>query len=150
MRIWILSSNIIKIISSFRSSALCLMPPQFNQRVGKWTHEPRCNLNHKKHLSNTYACTFIFSIKLFRKYKNLFTSLHTQPKPKNIITIAYLLYCIVIYFTILHIIFTFTYIHTLCLTTTRWSWGHKNEELFCRLLEEEQVELFRLYPESSI
>jgi hypothetical protein len=68
--------------------------------------------------------------------------LHTQLKPKNIITIAYLLYYIVIYFTVLHIIFYFTYIQTLCLTTTRWSWKHKTEELFCRLLEQERVELF--------
>jgi hypothetical protein len=76
--------------------------------------------------------------------------LHTQQKPKNIITTSYLLYCIVIYFTVLHIIFTFTYIHTLCLTTTRWSWGHMNEELFCRLLEEERQEIFWLFPKSSI
>jgi hypothetical protein len=93
---------------------------------------------------------FYFSTKLFQKYKNIFTSLHIQPKPKNIITASYLLSCIIIYFTVLHIIFTFTYIHTLCLTTTRWSWGHKNEELFCRLLEEERQELFRLFSESSI
>jgi hypothetical protein len=45
---------------------------------------------------------------------------------------------------------SFTYIHTLCLTTTRWSWGHKNEELFCRLLEEERAELYRMFPESLI
>jgi hypothetical protein len=41
----------------------------------------------------------------------MFTSLHTQPKPKNIITTSYLLYCIVIYFTVLHIIFYF-YLHS--------------------------------------
>jgi hypothetical protein len=87
------------------------MPPQFNKRVGKWTYEPRSNLNHKKHISKAFAYTFIFSIKLFRKYKNIITSLHTQPKPKNIIPIAYLLYCIVIYFTGLayHIYF---YLHS--------------------------------------
>jgi hypothetical protein len=90
MPIWILSSNIIKIISTFWSSPLRLMPPQFNERVGKWVHEPRSNLNHKKHLSNTFACTFIFSTKLFRKYKKIFTSLHTQPKPKNIIHIYFI------------------------------------------------------------
>jgi hypothetical protein len=146
MPIWILSSNIIKIMSMFRSSALRLMPPQFNKRVGKWTHEDRSNLNHKKHLPNIYICTFIFSTKLFRKYKNIFTSLHTQQKPKNIITASYLLYCIVIYFTVLHIIFTFTYIHTLCLTTTRWSWEHKNAELFCWLLKEERQEFFDCSP----
>jgi hypothetical protein len=150
MPIWILSSNIIKIMWTFWSSALRLMPLQFNKKVGKCTHEPRSNLNHKKYISNTFACTFIFSTKLFWKYKNILTSLHTQPKFKNIILIAYLLYCIVIYFTILHIIFTFTYIHTLCLTTTRWSWGHKNEELVWRLLEEERAELFWLFPESLI
>jgi hypothetical protein len=82
--------------------------------------------------------------------KNIFTSLDTQLKPKNIITASYLFYCINIYFTVLHIIFTFIYIHTLCLITTRQSWGHKNEELFCRLLEEERQELFLLFSENSI
>jgi hypothetical protein len=37
--------------------------------------------------------------------------LHTQPKPINIITASYLLYCIVIYFTVLHILFYF-YLHS--------------------------------------
>jgi hypothetical protein len=114
MPIWILSSNIIRIISTFRPSALCLMPPQLHERVGKWTHEPRSNLNHKKHFFDTFICTFIFSTKLFQKYKNIFTSLHTHTKPKNIITASYiyLLYCIVIYFTVLHIIFSFyLYLH---------------------------------------
>jgi hypothetical protein len=115
MHIWILSSNKIKIMSTFWSSVLRLMPQQFNERIGKWTHEPRSNFHHMKHLFNTFICTFIFSTKLFWKYKNIFTSLHAQPKPKNIITIAYLLYCIVIYFTVLHIIFTW-------LTFTSCAW----------------------------
>jgi hypothetical protein len=46
--------------------------------------------------------------------------------------------------------FYFTYIYTLCLTTTRWSWGHKTRKLFCRLLESEQRELSQLFPESYI
>jgi hypothetical protein len=150
MPIQILSSNIIRIMSTFRSSVLRIMSPQLNERVGKWTNKPQSNLNHKKHISNTFICTFIFSNKLFQKYKNIFTSLHTQIKPKNIITASYLLYCIIIYFTLLHIIFNFTYIHALCLTTTRWSWRHKNKEFFCRLLEEERQELFWLFPESLI
>jgi hypothetical protein len=94
MSIWILSSNMIKIMSTFRSSALCLMPPQLHERVGKWTHEPRSNLNNKKHLSDTFICTFIFSTKLFWKYKNIFTYLHTHIKPKNFIAASYLPYCI--------------------------------------------------------
>jgi hypothetical protein len=134
----------------FRSSILRLMPPQLRERVGKWTHEHRSNFNHKKHLSDTFTRSFIFSTILFRKYKNTFTFFHTQPKPKNTITALYLLYCIVIYFIIFVIIFHFTYFYTLCLTTTRWSWGHKTRRLFCRLLEEERAEIFRLFPESSI
>jgi hypothetical protein len=98
-------------MSTFQSSTLHLMPPQLRERVGKCTHEPRSNLNHKKHLSNTFTRTFIFSIILFRKYKNVFTILHAQPKPKNIITASYLLYFIVIYFIAFVIIFYF-YLHS--------------------------------------
>jgi hypothetical protein len=85
--------NIIKIMSTFRSSNLRLMPPQHHERVGKWTHKPRFNLNHKKHLSNAFTHSFIFNIILFRKYKNIFTFLHTQLKPKITITASYLFYC---------------------------------------------------------
>jgi hypothetical protein len=74
------------------------MLPQLCERVGKWTHEPRSNFNYKKHLFDAFTHFFIFSTILFWKYKNIFTFLHTQPKPKNTITASYLLYCIVIYF----------------------------------------------------
>jgi hypothetical protein len=101
-----------------------------------------------------FICTFIFSTKLFRKYKYIFTSLHTHTKPKNTFTTFYKLHTSIVYlsriiFILLHILFLLTFT-TLCLTITRWSWGYKNEELFCRLLEEEREELFRLFPESSI
>jgi hypothetical protein len=85
-------------MTMFWSSALHLMPPQLYERVDKWTHETRSNFNHKKHLSNACTCTFIFNIILFRKYKNIFTFLHTHIKPKNTFHASYLLYCIVIYF----------------------------------------------------
>jgi hypothetical protein len=140
--------NIIKIMSMFWSSILRLMPPRLYERVDKWTHEPRSNFNHKKHLSNTSIHTFIFSIKLFRKYKNIFTFLHPLSKPKNTFPATYLLYCIIIYFIAYHI--HYTYIHTLCLTTTRWSWGHKIRKLFCWLLDEERRELLPLFLESLI
>jgi hypothetical protein len=137
-------------MSMFRSFALRLMPPQLHERIGKWTHEPQSNFNHKKHLSDVFTYAFIFSTILFRKYKNIFTFFHTEPKPKNTINASYLIYRIVIYFIVFVIIFYFTYIYTLCLTTTRWSWGHKMRKLFCRLLEEERAELFWLFPESLI
>jgi hypothetical protein len=80
------------------------------------------------------------------KYKNIFTILHTQPKPGNIITASYLLYCIVIYFIVLHIIFIFTCIHTLCLTTTRWSWGHKNEKIVLQVARRRTTRAFATVP----
>jgi hypothetical protein len=126
------------------------MRPQLHDRVGKWTHEPRSNFNHKKHLADAFTNSFIFSIILFRKFKNIFTFLCTQPKSKNTITASYLLYFIVIYFIAFVIIFHFTYFYTLCLTTTRWSWGHKTRRFLCTLLEEEQAELFGQFPESSV
>jgi hypothetical protein len=73
-------------MSMFRSSILRLMPPQLYERVDKWTHEPRSKFNNEKHLSNSFIQTSIFSIKLLRKYKNIFTSLHSHTKPKNIFT----------------------------------------------------------------
>jgi hypothetical protein len=94
-------------MSMFRSSILRLMPPQLYERVGKWTHEPQSNFNHKKHFSNAFARTFIFSIILFQKYKNIFTFLHTQSKSKNTFTAFYKLHISLVYlsriiFTLLH------------------------------------------------
>jgi hypothetical protein len=108
--IWILSSNIIK-------SCRCLVirialnATTTSRESRQVNHEPRFNLNHKKHISDAFIHSFIFSIILLWKYKNIFTFLHTQPKHKNIITASYLLYWIVIYFIILHIIFYF-YLHS--------------------------------------
>jgi hypothetical protein len=122
MPIWILSSNIIKIMSTFQISALRLMPPQLHERVGKWTHKPRSNFNHKKHLSDAFTNSFIFSIILFRKYKNIFTFLHTQLNPKNTIIASYLLYCIVIYFIALLFILLHLLSYFILLTFTPCAW----------------------------
>jgi hypothetical protein len=91
----------------FWSSILRLMPPQLYERVDKWTHEPQSNFNHKKHLSNTFIHTFIFSINLFWKYKNIFTFLHTHTKPQNTFTTFYKLHISLVYlsriiFNLLH------------------------------------------------
>jgi hypothetical protein len=55
-----------------------------------------------------------------------------------------LLYCIVIYFIAYRIYFT--YIHTMCLTTTRWSLGHKTRKLFCRCLKKNNESFFDCSP----
>jgi hypothetical protein len=64
-----------------------------------------------------------------------------------------LVYLIRIIFILLHLLFIllhlhiyFTYIHTLCLTATRWSWGHKTRKLFCRLLDENEESVFNCFP----
>jgi hypothetical protein len=78
----------------------------------------------------------------------LLLCIHNENRKYHYHSILTLLHCYLLYRIAYHSYFT--YIYTLCLTTTRWSWGHKNEELFSRLLEEERKELFRLFPESSI
>jgi hypothetical protein len=96
----------------------------------------------------TYLHALLFSVLFKSENTKTHYLLAYNYKPKNTFH-AYLLYCIVIYFTFI-IIFYFTYIYTLCLTTTRWIWGHKTRKLFCRLLEEERWELSQLFPESLI
>jgi hypothetical protein len=49
-------------MSIFQSSILRLMPPQIYERVDKWIHELQSNFNHKKHISDTFIRTLIFSI----------------------------------------------------------------------------------------
>ena len=52
----------------------------FKERIVKWTHEPRSNFNHKKHISITFILLFICSTILIRKYKNIYLSyFHTKP-----------------------------------------------------------------------
>jgi hypothetical protein len=70
-------------------------------------HEHRSNFNHKKHLSDAFTHSFIFSTILWQKYKNIFSFLHTQPKPKNTITASYLIYCIcydISFYLLLHLV----------------------------------------------
>jgi hypothetical protein len=136
-------------MSTFRSSILGLMPPQLYERVGKWTHEPRSNFNHMKPLSNAFTFTFFQHHFILKIQKYIYFLAYTTKTQKHHYRIIFtLLHCYLLF--VLHIIFYFTYIYTLCLTTTRWSWGHRIRKLFCKLLEEEQQDLFRLFPESSI
>jgi hypothetical protein len=111
MPIWILSSyhnkNHIN-VSVIRFALNATTTSRESRQVNPWTQS---NFNHKKYISHAFTHYFIFSTILFQKYKNIFTFLHTQPKPQNTITASYLLYCIVIYFIAFIIIFfllTFT------------------------------------------
>jgi hypothetical protein len=82
--------------------------------------------------------------------KNIFTSLHTQPKPKNIITASYLLYCIVIYFTLLHIIFYF-YLHShLVLDNHSVELGTQERGIVLQVARRRTTRAFLTVPESSI
>jgi hypothetical protein len=138
-------------MSMFRSSVLRLMPPQLYERVDKWTHESQSNLNHKKHISNAFTHSFIFSIILFWKYKNIFTFLHTQPKPQkhHYCIIFSLLHCYLLYRNAYHILFLLTF--TPCAWQPLSGVGDtRTRNLIWRLLEEERQELLRLFPESLI
>jgi hypothetical protein len=96
-------------MSTFWSSALCLMPTQLRERVGKWTHEPRSDLNHKKHLSNAFMDSFIFP----KIQKHIYFLAHTTKTQKHhyriIFTLlhCYLLYCIcyhISFYLLLHLV----------------------------------------------
>jgi hypothetical protein len=152
MPIWILSSNIIRIISTFQSSALCLMPPQLHERVGKWTHQPRSNLNHKKHLFDTSICTLISALNYSKNTKHIYFLAYTYKTQKHhyrIIYIFTLLHCYLLYRTAYHIFFLF--IFTPCAWQPLNGVGNtRTRNLICRLLEEERQELLQPFPESSI
>jgi hypothetical protein len=109
-------------MSMFRSSILRLLPPQLCERVEKWTHEPRSNFNHKKHLSNTFTCILISALIKSENTKTYLLSCNHTKNPKIslsycfscIISLDYflalhLLYCIVIYFIAFIFIF---YLHS--------------------------------------
>jgi hypothetical protein len=148
MPIWILSSNIIRIISMFQSSALCLMPPQLHERVGKWTHEPRSNLNHKKHLFDTSICTLISALNYSKNIKTyLLPCIHIQ-NPKTSLPHHIYIYFIALLFTLPYCIsyFLFIYIYTLCLTTTQWSWEHKNKEFDLQIARRRTTRAFATVP----
>jgi hypothetical protein len=101
-----------------------------SRQVNPWTQS---NLNHQKHHSDAFMHSFIFSIILFRKYKNIFTFLHTQLKPRNTITAAYLFYCIVIYFIVLHIIFYFYLLLHLVFDNHSEELGTQDKEIFLQV-----------------
>jgi hypothetical protein len=133
-------------MSTFRSSALRLMPPQYHERVGKWTHEPQANLNHKKHIFNAFTHSFIFSQHHFipKIEKYIHSLAHTTKTQKHHYHIIFiLLHCYLLYRTAYHIL--------ILLTFTPCAWQPQDtKRLFCRLLEEERAEIFWLFPESSI
>jgi hypothetical protein len=129
----------------FRSSILCLMLPRL--RIDKWTYEPRSNFNHKKYLSN--ACTCILNSYLIKSEntKTYLLSCNHIKNPKTplpycisrILAQITLLYCYLFYCICYYILLTF---NTLCLTSTRWSWGCKTSRLFCRLSDENEESFF--------
>ena len=67
MPIWMLSNilpisiKIILSLSFYRSTLF--------ERVDKWNYEPRSTFKHKKHLTTSFTCYFIFSFNLLGKYK---------------------------------------------------------------------------------
>ena len=70
------------------------------ERIVKWTHEPRSNFNHKKHLSITFILLFICCTILIRKYKNIYFSyLHPKPQKQSTLLLFLLSYFILSSFT---------------------------------------------------
>jgi hypothetical protein len=128
-----LSRHIINLIS-IESSILFLMPPQFHERVDKWTHKPWSSLNYKKHL--LLAFTFSVSIKS-ENNKNIFTFCNYTQNPKTPLPFALVYFLASVYFLAfyfhLFILFCFTNTEALCLATTQWSWGEQDKELVLQI-----------------
>jgi hypothetical protein len=61
---------------------------------------------------------------------------------------------LVLLFILLHYYFILFTFNTLCLTTTRWSWGHKTRNLFCTTRRNRAFSMvpqeFDIYSESSL
>jgi hypothetical protein len=114
-------------MSLFRSSILRSMPPQLYERVDK--SEPM-NPDPILIIRNTFPTHlhtfFIFSIILFRKYKNIFTCLHTQSKLKNTFTAFYGLHISLVFlssiiFILLHCYLFYAYHIFILLTFTPYA-----------------------------
>ena len=74
----------LKLFSSYLIDELFIVHYNLKERIVKWTHEPRSNFNHKKHLSIAFILLFIRCTILIQKYKNTFLSyLHSKPQNKQ-------------------------------------------------------------------
>ena len=77
----------VKVIFLISHWWIVIVHYNLKERIVKWTHEPRSNFNHKKHLSIAFILLFICSTILIRKYKNIYLSyLHTKPQNKQTFT----------------------------------------------------------------
>jgi hypothetical protein len=126
----------------FRSSILSLMIWHFYERVDKWTHEPQSFSN--KLLSAALLPFAILALIKSENTKNTFTFCNYTENPTTLLYNINFSLLSVICFSV--ILFTYTYFKTLCLTITRWSWGHKIRNLFCRLLDENGKSFFDCSP----
>jgi hypothetical protein len=136
-------------MSIFWSSILRLMLPQLHERVGKWTHKPRSNFNHKKHLSDAFTFTFIFSIILFRKYKKYLLLAYTTKTQKHHYRIIFtLLHCYLLYRIAYHILF---YLHLhLVFDNHSVELKKQDEKIVLQVAWRRTIGAFWLFPESLI
>ena len=78
----------------------------------------------------------LFNLKIQTYFSFLF-ALKT-PKQTNLYRFYLVYFNCLVYFTLVTTLLYFYLHETLCLTTTRWSWGHKALFYFAGLLEEER------------
>jgi hypothetical protein len=70
MPTWMCILHILKLYSLYIIDELLLSTYyNFKERVDKWTHEPRSNFNHKKHIYIAFILIYICCTILIQKYK---------------------------------------------------------------------------------
>ena len=130
----------IEVIFLYLIDELLLSTTTLKREQSSEPMNPGPIFNHKKHLPITFILLFICSTILIRKYINIFIYLICTQNPKTNKPLP-LLFSLFQLLTLLYFSYYFIYFYlheTLCLTTTRWSWGHKALIYFAGLLEEER------------
>jgi hypothetical protein len=95
--------------------------------------------------------TLLFSASFYSENTKIYllSCTHNQ-NPKT--SLPHHIYFIALLFTLLYCIsyFIFSYIHNLCLTTTRWSWGHKNEEIVLQVARRRMIRASATYDTKQV
>jgi hypothetical protein len=120
----------------FWSSILFLMPPQLYERIHKWTHEPSPILIIRNTFQTLFHALLFLALIKSENTKTYLLSCNHIENPKTPLPYFFSRILALVYFIASYLFYCICYLfififNTLCLTTTRCSWGRKTTRLFC-------------------
>jgi hypothetical protein len=132
-------------MSMFLSSILRLMPSQLYERVGKWMHKSRSNINHKKHLSDAFTYAFFLASFYSENTKHIYFLAYTTKTQKHHYRIIFiLLHCCIPYSIAYHILF---YLHlNLVLDNHSVELGTQDKEIVLQVAWRRMIGAFSTVP----